>query len=141
MSDIGEEKAFSDWFIVKREILHSYYEASAALAEYWRYKIMGKNNHRALLDFQKNTLDLYMKVRAKIEGKKMSNKKDNAEMEKRFDDLKTLDVFLKGNCKKKISLERWVTFYFTLQTFVEMLGLTKIERKVLPAEESIMEGI
>lgn len=119
-----EERAFADWFIVKREILWSYYEAAKNLAIIIRCKERGSTSSSAELEFKKYVCELYIKLRPKLKNDKKYKALDNYIME-----------------GKKLSFKEWYSIYCDLQQFVEDIGITKIERKQLAPEECVMDGV
>lgn len=124
----NEERALPEWFIVKREILLSYYQAAECLSKYIRNRERNMEDMTALIEFKRFVCELYLKVRTKIKGNK-ANKK-----------YRQLDTYLHSGANQKIPLDMWVEWYYNLQDVVERLGITKIERKTLPPERAILEG-
>lgn len=119
-----EEKAFADWFIVKREILWSYYEAAKALAMIIRSRERGAMNTSYDVEFKKFVCELYLKLRPKIKTDKKYELIDNYIL-----------------YQKKMTFKEWYDTYCDLQQFVEDIGITKIERRQLAPEECVMDGV
>lgn len=127
-SILSEEKAVPEWWIVKREILWSCYEATKCLAMYKRGRERGSLDIVSLIDFKKYVTELYLKLRTKIDKN-----------DKTYGSLHKLDRYIMYG--DKVQVPEWIKYFFLLQDFLEdRLGITKIERKRLPPDRAILEG-
>lgn len=106
-----EGKAIPDWQYVKAELLQSSFNADVLMASYISN---GKRDKNDLNDAVKWIIDLYLKLKPKIDTKK--------------DDYKVLDKindFVYDG--KKVDFKDWMDCLNALNIKLDDLGVTKIE--------------
>lgn len=116
--NIIEDKAIPEWFIVKREILWSMYQAINEIRRVHKSKILGGRNRAAEANFESWTIDLYQKIRAEVKKK---NKKE-------YNVLLGLDEII--NNGSTIGYEQSLKCFRIIQKFVfRVMGITDIKVK------------
>jgi hypothetical protein len=116
-----------EYEIVKREILASYYMVIHYHTKIKKFQFYGNENQNAIRDFFLNLLNLHMKIRMKREYRDS-------------DTCKELDGLIKEKIPQ-IDIDKCLAWFFDMQSYIEKLGLTMIERRVTDPEDSWREGM
>lgn len=105
----GEEKAYPDWFIIKREVLWSFFECSRILGLIYNSNSVNKSNNKFSLRFETELVRLFYKSKNLIKG------------DKRFKELEKIDDYvLKG---KRIPIKEAMKFYSIMTDMLDKRGM------------------
>lgn len=144
----GFEQAFPEYAIVKRAILHTFYEADEYLKN---YSNTGDDDH--LVAFVSAVLSLYRKIRPKIPYIAKINKhsrKDKKRVAELWKNLYVLDKYLlspipklikeSGSVEKQKLSNEIMGAYLLMSDALEELGVSKITAESISPDYALLEG-
>ena len=144
----GFEQALPEYTIVKRALLHSFYECDGYLQA---HQATGDVNH--LVAFVAATLSLYRKIRPKLiylsKMNKGSTRNKEKEME-RWKPLVKLDGYLltpatallkdRGSDEKNDVAQLMIKSYLLMADALEELGVSKITTEAVNPSYALLDG-